>query len=165
MATWKARRTPPIVGEGRHEAVFVRQVQRLYAPRGCGLSVTVKYAHGKGAKGVIDWTTRQIANAAYDEVAVMLDTDQDWSPAVDALARSRGITVLKSIPCFEAVLLRLMGENVSGSSRVLKKRLAPFVDDDPTEARSYGKGFDDHRLQGGRRKDTAIDELLRLLGV
>jgi hypothetical protein len=129
------------------------------------LSVTVKLAHGKGAKGVIDWPPRQIANAAYDEVAVMLDTDQDWSPAVDALARSRGITVLKSIPCFEAVLLRLMGENVSGSSRVLKKPLAPFVDYDPTETRSYGKHFNGDRLLAGRRTEPAINGLLRLLGV
>ena len=165
MAIWKARRTLLLVGEGRHEAAFLRHVQRLCAPRGCGLSVTVKHAHGKGAKGVIDWTNRQIANAAYDEVAVLLDTDQDWSPAVEALARSRGITVLKSTPCFEAVLLRLVGENVSGSSRTLKKRLAPFVDYDSPERRSYGKHLDGDRLVAGRRTEPAIDGLLRLLGV
>ena len=75
MATWKAQRTLLLVGEGRDDAAFLRHVKGLYVPRGCGLSVTIKHAHGKGAKGVIDWTVRQIANVAYDQVAAMVDTD------------------------------------------------------------------------------------------
>jgi len=61
--------------------------------------VTIKNARGKGARHVIDWTGRQIANADYDVVAAMLDTDQDWSPAVAKLAKSKKILVLASEPC------------------------------------------------------------------
>jgi hypothetical protein len=164
MATWKAQRTLLLVGEGRDDAAFLRHVKGLYVPRGCGLSVTIKHAHGKGAKGVIDWTVRQIANVAYDQVAAMVDTDQDWSPGAARLARSRQIVVLKSEPCLEGVLLRMLGEKVSGDSATLKKRLAPFVDNDPTEPSSYGRFFDTACLRAGRQTEPAIDTLLKLMG-
>ncbi|MDP2112135.1 MAG: hypothetical protein Q8N48_08415 [Thiobacillus sp.] len=75
MAIWKAQRTLLIVGEGRHEEAFLNHVKQLYAPRGCGLSVTIKNARGKGAGHVIDWTIGQAAIAKFDDVAAMLDTD------------------------------------------------------------------------------------------
>ena len=49
MAIWKAQRTLLIVGEGRHEEAFLNYLKQLYVPRGCGLSVTIKNARGKGA--------------------------------------------------------------------------------------------------------------------
>lgn len=164
MATWKAQRTLLLVGEGRDDAAFLRHVKGLYVPRGCGLSVTVKHAHGKGAKGVIDWTIRQIANAAYDQVAAMVDVDQDWSPAVARLAKSRQIVVLRSDPCFEAVLLRMLGETASGDSAALKRRVAPILGNHPTDPRSYGIRFDTACLQASRRTEPAVDALLELLG-
>jgi hypothetical protein len=89
MAVWKAQRTLLMVGEGFHEEAFLHHVKRLFAPRGCGLSVTVKNAQGKGAKHVVEWTGRQVENTAYDTVAVLLDTDTDWSLAVAKLAKRR----------------------------------------------------------------------------
>ncbi len=77
MVNWKAQRTLLIVGEGRHEEAFLNHLKKLYVPRGCGLSVTIKNARGKGALHVVSWTARQIANADYDVVAVLLDTDVD----------------------------------------------------------------------------------------
>jgi len=79
MAIWKAQRTLLIVGEGRHEVAFLNHLKHLYVPRGCGLSVTIKNARGKGALHVINWTARQIANVDYDAVAALLDTDSDWN--------------------------------------------------------------------------------------
>lgn len=153
-----------IVGEGRHEEAFLNHVKQLYAPRGCGLAVTIKNARGKGAKHVIDWTIRQIANADYDTVAVMLDTDQDWNSSVERQARSKRIEVLASNPCFEAVMLRLLGKNPVGDGKALKKKLAPFVNNDPTLAQNYGANFGSECLEEGRSLETTIDVLLKLLG-
>ena len=50
MAIWKAQKTLLIVGEGRHEEAFLNHVKLRYAPRGCGLAVTIKNARGKGAE-------------------------------------------------------------------------------------------------------------------
>lgn len=74
MRNWKAQRTLLIVGEGAVEEAFLTYAKSLYVPRGCGLSVKIKNAGGKGAGQVVDWTVRQMANTQYDSVAVLLDT-------------------------------------------------------------------------------------------
>lgn len=164
MATWKAQRTLLIVGEGYHEEAFLNHVKQLYAPRGCGLAVTIKNARGKGAMHVIDWTIRQMANADFDTVAAMLDTDKDWSPAVARQARQKKIRVLPSDPCFDAVMLRLLGLNAQGEAKALKRSLAPYLGNNPTERGSYEAHFGKERLEAGRQQEPTIDALLKLFG-
>jgi len=164
MAIWKAQRTLLIVGEGYAEEAFLNHVKRLYAPRGCGLSVTIKNARGKGARHVVDWTRRQIANVDFDSVASMLDTDQDWSEPVAKQARSAKILVLKSEPCFEALMLRLLGQSDAGDAKVLKKRFAPYVNCEPLRAENYATHFGKVLLESRRNQEPAIDALLKLFG-
>jgi hypothetical protein len=163
MANWKTSRTLLLVGEGRTEEAFLQHVKGIYAPRGCGLRVSVTNARGKGAKHVVEWTSRQRGLAEYDAVAVLLDTDQDWSEAVARTAKSAKIVVLKSEPMFEAVLLRLLGESDAGDSKVLKARLATFVRNDALCAANYALRFDRVCLEAGRVREPAIDGLLGLL--
>lgn len=163
MRTWKARHTLLIVGEGAVEEAFLTHVKKLYVPRGCGLSVKVTNARGKGAGHVVDWTIRQMANIQYDSVAVLLDTDTGWTPAVEKRARQKNMCVLKSTPCIEAVLLRILGQSDIGDSRALKKRFAPYVNNAPTEPSQYSKHFGDAVLEAGRKTESAIDTLLTLL--
>lgn len=164
MAIWKAQRTLLIVGEGRHEEAFLNHLKQLYVPRGCGLSVTIKNARGKGALHVVKWTAGQIANAEYDHVAALLDTDTDWDAKTDKLARTRKIQVLKSEPCFEAMMLRLIGKTATGDAHVLKKQFAPYVNNDATLRDHYAAHFGPDCLQAGRDKESTVDELLKLLG-
>jgi len=165
MAIWKAKKTLLIVGEGRHEEAFLNHVRQLYAPRGCGLAVTIKNARGKGAKHVIDWTIRQIANADYDTVAAMLDTDQDWNATVQKQANQKKIQVLASDPCFEAVMLRVQGKNPVGDYHQLKKIFAPYVNNDPTQFKNYEEHFNKAALETGRTRDPAIDNLLKMFDI
>ncbi|MHB9119348.1 MAG: hypothetical protein ACYC2R_13905 [Burkholderiales bacterium] len=164
MAIRKARRTLLIVGEGADEVAFLKHVRQLYVPRGCGLSVKIMNAQGKGAKHVIEQTGRQIANAAYDAVAALLDTDTDWSPAVEKLAKKKKIRVLKSELCFEALMLRVLGKNPNGNAQALKKQFAPFVNNDATKSRNYAEHFGSEYLQAGRSHEPSIDALLKLFG-
>ena len=165
MAIWQARRTLLIVGEGYHAEAFLNHVKQLYAPRGCGLVVTVKNARGKGAMHVIDWTSKQRDIAAYDRVAAMLDTDQDWSPKVEKLAKAKKILVLASAPCFDAVMLRLLGLPAVGEAKAMKRVLAEYLNNDPTDRMSYAEYFGRERLEAGRGKEPTIDALLELFGV
>jgi hypothetical protein len=128
MDNWKIQRTLLIVGEGYHEEAFLNHVKQLYAPRGCGLKVTIKNAHGKGAQQVIRWTCRQIANADYDSVAALLDTDADWNSKSEKLARTKKIKVLKLEPCFEAMLLRLLGVTTIGDAPTEPLRIAEWLE-------------------------------------
>jgi hypothetical protein len=164
MTIWKAQRTLLIVGEGYADEAFLNHVKKLYAPRGCGLSVSIKNARGKGAKHVIDWTRRQVANADFDSVAAMLDTDQDWSEAVAKQAKSARIEVLKSEPCFEAMMLRLLGQNTAGDSKTLKRRFAPYVNNDPTRSENYATSFGKAFLDANRNREPSLDALLKLFG-
>lgn len=163
MTVWKARRTLLLVGEGYHEEAFLSHVKHLYAPRGCGLAVTIKNARGKGAKHVIEWTIRQIANTAYDDVAVMLDTDTDWSQSLSKQAKRNGILVLTSEHCFDAVMLRLQGKHLERDAASLKKLLAPYLNNAPTEQKNYATHFGKACLESSRQHEPSIDALLRLL--
>lgn len=164
MAVWKAQRTLLIVGEGYHEVAFLTHVKQLYVQRGCGLAVTIKNARGKGAMHVIDCAIKQSANAAYDTVAAMLDTDTDWSADVKRQAKEKGILVMASESCFDEVMLRLLGQSTKGNAKALKKRLAPYVKDDATISQNYAKHFGKDCLEAGRGKESTVDDLLRLFG-
>lgn len=165
MVIWKAQRTLLIVGEGYHEEAFLQHVKRLYAPRRCGLSVTIKNARGKSAKHVVEWTARQVANTAYDTVAVLLDTDTDWSPAVAKLAKSKKIQTLTSEPCFDALMLRTLGINPSGDAKAMKKQLGPYVNHDATRREHYSMHFGSDCLLASRTQEPTLDALLKLFGV
>lgn len=152
-----------LVGEGESEEAFLNHVKGLYAPRGCGLSVKVICARGKGAAHVIDTAIRQSRHFAFDSVAALLDTDTDWGPDVARRAAEHGIHVLMSEPCFEAMMLRAIKRPAEGSADELKKRFAPHVNGDGLDPRNYGTSFGDGALQAARSIEMTLDLLLRLL--
>lgn len=162
MNHWKASRTLLLVGEGRTEEAFLNHVKRIYAPRGCGLSVTIKNARGKGAQHVVEWTARQRGIAGFDTVAVLLDTDKDWSDAVARKAKSARILVLKSEPLFEAMMLRLIHQNDTGDARTLKARFAPYVGNDPLVPENYVAHYGQPCLEAGKSIEATIGALLAL---
>lgn len=164
MKHWKVHRTLLLVGEGRHEEAFLKHVKHLYVPREGNLIVKIKQAGGKGALHVVDWTARQIANADYDVVAALLDTDTDWNAKTEKLARTKKIQVLKSEPCFEAMMLRLIGKPATGDASALKRQFAPHVNNDATQHGNYTLNYGTECLQAGRGKEQTIDALLKLLG-
>lgn len=162
MGRWTNQRTLLLVGEGATEVAFLRHVKRLYVSRGCGLSVTVKNARGKGAKHVIDWTSKQMGE--YSDRAAMVDTDQDWSDAVQKKAKASKITVLKSEPQIEALLLRILGERDVGNAGQLKTRLKTIMNCDLLNQDDYSNHFKKDRLEECRHREPTIDVLLDLLG-
>lgn len=152
-----------LVGEGETEVAFLSHVKALYAPRGCGLVVKVICARGKGAAHVVDVAIRQKRNAAYDTVAVLLDTDQDWGPAIAKCALDYGIQVLCSEPMFEAMMLRAHRLSARGRADELKRRFAPLVNGDGLDPRNYGANFGDAILQTAREREPTLDRLLQLM--
>lgn len=152
-----------LVGEGETEQAFLNHVKALYAPRGCGLTVRVICARGKGAAHVVDMAIRQSRHFAFDTVAALLDTDTDWGPAVERRATEHGIRVLMSDPCFEAMMLRAIKQPAEGSVDDLKKRFAPHVRGNGLDPRNYEAAFHDDALQAARRTENALDFLLQLL--
>lgn len=165
MIKWLAKKTLLIVGEGYNEQAFFTYLRPLLAPRGCGVKVTIKNAGGKTAQHIIEWTIRQIANVDYDNVAVMLDTDTDWCEAVAKLAKDHKITVLTAEPCFEALLLRVIGKPSNGDTVSLKKVFAKYVNNDAMRSENYSEHFDKEKLIAARSREPSIDSLLKLFGL
>jgi hypothetical protein len=160
---WEAQRTLLIVGEGRHDEAFLTHAKSVFAPRGCGLTVKITNAKGKGARHVIDYTIKLSNNAGYDEVAALFDTDQDWSEAVASLAKRNGIKMLASDSCLEAMLLRALSLNCKGNSSELKKRLAKQLKGDAGESESYARCFTRDVLE--KTKESTLLALIELLSV
>lgn len=159
---WACVETLLIVAEGYHDEAFLHHVRSLEPVRGCGKRITIRNARGKGALGVINQTIRICMNTSYDQVAVLFDTDTDWNPAVQKLADSNGLILLKAEPCFEAMLLRIRGITPRGD---LKKQLAPLVNHDPRQSENFSEHYGLETLQAARINEPAIDMLLTLLGL
>jgi hypothetical protein len=164
MKKWKINKTLLIVGEGYDELAFLNHIKQFPGVCGQGVQITIKNARGKGALGVIEWTRRQTLNTAYDQVAAMIDTDTDWTPEAQKLAKANKIQVIASDPCLEALLLRLIGK-IPGEAKTLKSQFAPFVNGDATLRESYAAHFGQAVLLRGRGKEAAIDELLKLFSL
>ena len=156
------KRTLLIVGEGFDEKAFLNYLKEKLVPRGTGLVVTIKNAKGKGAKHVIEWTIRQAGIAHYDTVAALFDTDTDWTQAVEKQAKKHKVLLLKSEPCFEAMLLRLLGITPELNSKKLKAQLAPFVNNGATYSEYYAKHFNPEKLEAIQHTEPTIELLLSL---
>lgn len=168
---WRAQRTLLIVGEGAHDCAFLSHVKAMFAPRGQGLQVKIRDAHGKGAKHVLEYARRLRRGSSYDSTAALFDTDTDWNPAVDAAARKSRIILLTADPCLEAMLLRLLGHEPSQQTHDCKRVFAQrYVGEDPGNAAAYMTRFTEmlptcfteQFLKGARGRDHTIDKLINL---
>lgn len=162
MHNWIASKTLLIVCEGYNEEAFLKYLSPRLAPRGCGLKVTIKNARGKSAKHIVGVAKSQSASFAYDTVAVMLDTDTDWSESIAATAKSNKIIAITSEPCFEALMLRVIGKPATGDASSLKKTFAIYVKNDACVSQNYAANFGIEILVATQNKEHAIKELLAL---
>ncbi|MDO5624628.1 MAG: hypothetical protein Q4G71_08065 [Pseudomonadota bacterium] len=151
-----------LVGEGHAEVALLHHLKTLYAPRGCGLAVTIKNAHGKGASHVVDYAIRQARNAAFDHKLALLDADTDWSAKVQTQASQGGIHVVACEPCLEALLLSVHGALRAGRSPAQLKRdfLARFGVQ-AHERDLYAAQFPRERLELARHTVGGLDQLLK----
>jgi len=157
------KQTLLLVGEGYDEEAFLKYLKSQLVGREAGLEVKIKNAKGKGAKHVVEWTIRQAKQADYNEVAALLDTDKDWTTAVQKQARANNIFVLTSEPCFEAMLLRLIGVTPEIDTKKLKKQFEPYVNNAATVSENYAEYFNPDALKSKRHQEKTIDKLLQLL--
>ena len=112
----RASETLLLVGEGDAEFEFLQHLKSIYIYRGCGKAVTIKNAHGKGARNVVEHAIRQRKNADYDHCAAMFDTDTDWNTVLATYAHSKRIITLPIDPCIEGLLLGIHNVPIAGQT-------------------------------------------------
>jgi len=164
MLKRKAVKTLLIVGEGQDEVAFLNHVKQFPGVRGNGWQITIRNAKGKGAAHVIDVARRHSQIADYDGVAAWFDTDTDWNVQAERVASKHRIQVVKSEPCLEALLLRVLGKQ-PGPDHQLKDQLAPFVDHRPAQSTSYKANFAQAALNAARASEITLDEILQLFRI
>ena len=155
-----ARHTILLVGEGTTDWAFLKHIKSLYISRGCGVSATIRNAHGKGPDHVVDYAIRQCRNAAYDQVVALLDSDLEMSAAVHRRAMSKKIQIIGATPCIEGLLLKILGEHVPITSAQCKARLGDTLSARLTRPVDYQAYFPKDYLD--ERRDD-VPELGRLL--
>ena len=152
-----------IVGEGDTEKAFLDHLKRLYVTRGCGVSVTVRNAHGKGPGNVIDATMRHAKNGDFDIVAVLMDTDLPWTDEIRNLACEHRICMVGATPCVDGLLLQILGERVPEQSKRCKDAFHARLGRKPFVREAYEPDFSKPLLNKKSATIPALGKLLALM--
>lgn len=164
------RETLLIVGEGEAEIAFVRYVKRLYADS-LGRAVQERNARGKGGRNVLDTALRMASNnRAYDKVVLLLDTDTDWDDACRDKARrsrvaKRGVAVIESDPCLEAWLLKILGADIEGDTRHMKREFKRHTGYEAHEPHWMERVLNPGLLDLARERVPQLAELMNHMGI
>jgi hypothetical protein len=156
----QVRKTLLIVGEGDSEEAFLKHLRDAYCSGGAGVAVTVRNAHGKGPENVIDHVAKQAKIYSYDARAALLDTDIPWTDKLIKDARKAKINMVGSIPCFEGLLLSILGKRPAAQCADCKKSIQQLLGIDLTERQNYGKYFSKAVLDEARRTVKELDQLV-----
>lgn len=149
-----------VVGEGDTEKAFLDYLKSLYVTRGCGVSVTIRNAHGKGPMNVVDTAIRQSRIGGYKVVAVLMDTDLQWTDDVVKLARKHRLCLIGATPCTDGLLLQILGAQVPEQSPRCKVALHARMHRKPFVKEAYLQDFSKQLLD---EKSVDIPSLKKLL--
>lgn len=155
------RSTLLIVGEGDSEEAFLKHLRSLYCSSGEGVVATVRNAHGKGPENVIDFAKRQARIGEYRKLVALLDTDIPWTDALKKEARKARIVMIGSVPCFEGLLLSILGHRPAGQCAECKLSVKKMLGLDLTETQQYSGRFSKSVLEAARMNLPELDRLLR----
>ena len=157
-------KTVLLVGEGHSEDAFLRYIRGLYAPRNCGVVVTISNAHGKGPAHIIDHTIGQMrAPKDYSITAAVLDNDLDCPGSHLQKARSNRIALIWSSPCFEALLLEILEQHVPSRTQHCKAKFATTYGIDLVRPDAYAALFPKDRLDRMRSQVANLNAICRAM--
>jgi RloB-like protein len=160
----KVARTLLLVGEGNAEENFLRHLKSIYGQRYSGVMVTIKNAHGKTALHVVDVAIRHTLNAAYDDCAVLLDTDVGWDQSTQSKARKGHVQVITSDPCLESLLLQMHQRPVQGRTTAqVKHDFAALFGTAASEPEVFHRHFAEELIAAARHRVPILDRLLKLI--
>ena len=109
---------------------------------------------------MVSYAVKQCTNAAYDRVAVLLDTDLEMSAAARKRARSKTIRLIEATPCFEGLLLKILDEHVPNTCAECKTRAINMLPTPLTTPDNYQADFPKDLLEERRHAVPELDALL-----
>lgn len=108
-----------LVVEGDTELAFCLFVKRALG-RGQGVQVVIENAYGGSPEAILAHARRLTQRAAYDHVTILLDADIAMDERTRRLVNELQAQVITPSPCFEGMLLTMMGRAVPGHTKGCK---------------------------------------------
>jgi hypothetical protein len=161
--TRKAAITVLLVGEGATEKAFLDHLKSLYVTRGCGVSVAIRDAHGKGPDNVVNFAIRQSKVAAYDVRAVLMDTDLEWNASIRKAARNSRICLIGSTPCCDGLMLSILGLHVPAASDQCKEAIVRRLQTRPLTPEAFSKDFPKELIEAKRETCRTTQKIVAVL--
>lgn len=157
-----ALRTVLIVTEGYTDKAFADHLKSLYVTRGCGISVRVRNAKGKGADNVVG--TALGVREGFDRVLCLFDADLALKKSLRDKARRQQFTLVASSPCIEGLFLDILGKPVPATCHDCKQLFSQIIGiADFKDAASYAPIFTKEILENRRTKIPVLNALLSTL--
>ena len=153
------------VGEGDAEVAFLQHLKQCYISRGCGSSLTVKQAFGKGARNVVLHAIRYSDGQDYDRCIALFDTDVDYTEEVRQMARRAKIVTIPSEPCLEGFLLKCSGDDRRRCSDEHKTEFIRRFGGRVQDVGIIPNVFDRVALEAIRDREYLIHKLINTFGV
>ncbi len=157
-----ALRTVLIVTEGYTDKAFAVHLKSLYVTRGCGVSVRVRNAKGKGANNVI--VTALGVREGFDRVVCLFDEDVPLKKTLRDKATRQQFALVAASPCIEGLFLDILEKPVQKTCHDCKQHFSPIIGTaDSKNAASYAPIFTKEVLENRRTKIPVLDRLLGTL--
>ena len=163
------RPTALVYCEGAHELTFVRQLKKLYAAKSAsGAHFSIKKGAGGAPLSLVEDASRIPGD--YDRKLVKMDFDRPKKEyeLADNFATTRNIpiTILKTKPCLDALLLAILSPGLDygkqPSAKCKKLFEARFIPADKrTNSALYEKHFTKSVIQEARQRLPDLDELIK----
>jgi hypothetical protein len=163
VATRRTNKTVLIVGEGDTEKAFLDHLKSLYVARDSGVSVKVLNAHGGSPQNIVEFAIRQITQADYQLVAVLMDTDVPWPQQTRVMATRKKIILVGAHPCCDGLLLQISGQPVPDQSDRCKMALAKLMGGKPTSPELLARQFPKDLLDQQGSQIVVLGSLLTIL--
>lgn len=116
----REERTNVFIGnEGESELIFAKHLVSLYSKG--KIQVTKKFAGGKCPEFIVNKSNDQRRDrSVFQWSIILIDTDKCLEEAI-VLAKQYGFELIRSTPCLEGLLLKILGESVPSLSRDCKE--------------------------------------------
>jgi hypothetical protein len=152
-----------IVGEGARDEAFIKHLKSVYVGRESGISVRIINAQGGSPHDIVTFTIRQIQNASYDRVIVVMDTDVQWLQKTITRAKKKKIKLIGTEPCIEGLMLGVLDRHVPSASNECKRQLEQIITGDLTDKRSYVGHFPRNLIDEKCESNFTLNEIVKYL--
>ena len=155
-----ARHTVLLIGEGKTEQAFFKHLKSLYIFRGCGVAVKIHTAKGKGPEYIVNYAVRRSRRFESERILTLLDTDIAIKDSIRKQADEHNIQLVESEPCFEGLLLAMLGKSVPRTSKQCKQQCGKIFSAPLTTQESYQELLTRDILDQRRSNIPALSKIL-----